>query len=84
MANMKSLTSIYEGLRQHRAVVAFAKEAGVSREWLRQVLSGEQDDPDLVLKAAKKWRDLEEERSNTLSTADQIAQEALQMSLAAA
>lgn len=82
MQQMAKRQQIYEGLKKHYgSQKRLATEQGVTREWVRMVLNGEQEDEQLLLAAAKLWLQLEEERVQTLKAAEEYAEKAAALAL---
>lgn len=80
---MEKRNDIYQGLKKHYgALKRLANEQKVSERWVLAVLKGESPDEDLLLAAAKLWRQLEKEKRAKLDEADRIAVEALSISFA--
>lgn len=74
---MHTREKIYNGLKQHKgAMVELRKRTGKSERWITQVMKGTWADTDLLLEAAKLWKELEENRQQKLDDAGRIADEA--------
>ncbi|MBV6442717.1 MAG: hypothetical protein EPGJADBJ_04438 [Saprospiraceae bacterium] len=79
---MTKRQQIYEGLKKHYgSQKRLAKEQGVTREWVRMVLNGEQEDEKLLAAAAKLWLELEQERVQALKEAEEYADQAAALAL---
>lgn len=74
---MVTVKKIYEGLKRHDGSInELASRCNCSREWVRRVLNGSSEDTELVLEAAKLWKELEVKEKERKQAADRIAAEA--------
>lgn len=79
---MEKRNDIYQGLKKHYgAFKQLAEKCDVSERWVLMVLSGQQQDEDLMLSAAKLWHDLEKQKKAKLEEADRFAEMALALAI---
>lgn len=78
------LKEIINGLRQYRgAVNEVAKRHGCSTSWVRDVLQGKWNDPDLVLVASQVWLEYAQAEKTKMQQAADLAAQAKTIQLQA-
>ncbi len=77
---MQTREKIYEGLKQQgrkaKPFTVLAQRCGCTMEWVRQVLSGKQQDDDLLEEASKLWLELEQAKIDKANRAADNADKA--------
>lgn len=82
---METAKKIRDGLKRfHGSLTRLSKDYGCTREWIRLVLDGKEEDPRLIEAAAKLWKELEMNRKEQLERAAAIVSEAESYALAVA
>jgi hypothetical protein len=78
----QSLEQIRQGLKRHHgSFQKLAERTGYSHDMVRGVLQGRRRNPNIILEAAKLWRELESERTAALNEAQKIAAQAAELAI---